>query len=143
VYQSKEQQKEPQEHSRSTAEEPQKNTNKNLEVKELKKESKSSRFTPPTIEEAREYFLHLKAFDEAEAFYHYHNSKGWKVSGRPMVNWKSAISTWIQNDFKGNQASHRSAQGFSAAANGEYVPTELELRRLRIVEAHERNNGKL
>lgn len=71
-----------------------------------KKESKSSRFTPPTIEEVKDYFSERKAFDESEEFFHYHESKGWKVGNAKMANWKAAVVTWIRNDFKGQQKAH-------------------------------------
>lgn len=32
--------------------------------------------------------------DEGEAFWHFYESKGWKVGKSPMVNWRSALSGW-------------------------------------------------
>jgi hypothetical protein len=33
--------------------------------------------------------------DEADKFWRFYDSKGWKVGRNPMVNWKSAAGNWI------------------------------------------------
>lgn len=59
------------------------------EVKEKKK-----KFTPPTLDEVLQYTIEKKMYFNAEAFYHYYNSKGWKVGKNPMVDWHSSIGGW-------------------------------------------------
>lgn len=63
---------------------------------EIKKETK--RFAPPSIEEV---FEHLSDSGysykiEAEKFWNYYESNGWKVGKNKMKNWKSAASGWIK-----------------------------------------------
>lgn len=111
-YQQREQQKAQHENGKGPAEEPQGNTNKNNQerkkVKNEEKEPKSSRFTPPSIEEVKAYFQEINAFDESVEFFHHHETRDWKLkSGQKMAKWKSAVATWISNDFKGNQKAHR------------------------------------
>jgi len=62
----------------------------------------------PTIEQLTDYFfLQLQNLDaskeEAERFFNYYNSVGWKVGGnKKMVRWKSSVQNWIKNLNKWN-----------------------------------------
>jgi hypothetical protein len=35
--------------------------------------------------------------DQAERFWNYYESKGWKVGGSPMKDWKAAARNWLKN----------------------------------------------
>lgn len=104
-----------------------------------KKEPKSCRFTPPTIEEARDYFLHLKAVDESEVFYHHFQSAGWKLSGgQKMASWQSAIINWIKRDLRGVQASHKKAEEPHEIVGSVYIPkNDAERRTLETLRRYE------
>jgi len=39
---------------------------------------------------------------QAEKFYNYYESNGWKVGKNPMRNWKAAAATWNSNKFTTN-----------------------------------------
>ncbi len=56
-------------------------------------------FTPPDIVAVRNYFVAQKSVEiEAEKFYNYFQSNGWKVGGKaPMKDWQAAASNWILN----------------------------------------------
>ena len=56
------------------------------------------RFKIPTLEQvqARAAEIQLPA-REAEKFYNYFDSKGWKVGKSPMQRWKSALANWKLN----------------------------------------------
>jgi hypothetical protein len=56
-------------------------------------------FTPPDIVAVRNYFVEQKSVEiEAEKFYNYFQSNGWKVGGKaPMKDWQAAASNWILN----------------------------------------------
>jgi hypothetical protein len=59
---------------------------------------------PVTLEEATLFFKE-KEFPEAEAekFYNYFQSNGWKVGGKaPMKDWRAAARNWILNTVKFN-----------------------------------------
>ena len=51
-------------------------------------------FKKPTVEEIAAYIQERKSPIDAEAFYAYYESIGWKVGNKPMKSWKMAIVTW-------------------------------------------------
>ncbi len=56
------------------------------------------KFIKPTIEECVEFSKEISIpTAEGEKFFHYQESKGWKVGSEPMKNWKSAMQTWKGN----------------------------------------------
>lgn len=69
----------------------------NLES-EQEKEKKRKRFTPPTVDEVREYCLERNNGIDPEAFTAFYASKGWKVGNSQMKDWKQAIITWEKRE---------------------------------------------
>lgn len=67
------------------------NTNKSITKKER---AKSSRFSPPSLEQVKEYCKERKNNIDAEQFIAFYASKGWKVGSQPMKDWKAAVITW-------------------------------------------------
>jgi hypothetical protein len=67
--------------------------NNKLNVKEKEKE-----FTPPTIDEVKNYISEKGYSIDAEHFVAYYESNGWKVGKNKMKDWKAAIITWSKND---------------------------------------------
>ncbi|NOS55986.1 MAG: transcriptional regulator [Cyclobacteriaceae bacterium] len=57
---------------------------------------------PKSLEEVKAFFTAQKsASNEAEKFYNYFQSNGWKVGGRaPMKNWQAAARNWLLNSHK-------------------------------------------
>ncbi|MDD3321707.1 MAG: hypothetical protein PHS59_09725 [Paludibacter sp.] len=55
--------------------------------------------TPPEIVSVRNYFREQKSSEiEADKFYNYFQSNGWKVGGKaPMKDWQAAARNWILN----------------------------------------------
>ena len=66
----------------------------------VKKENK--RFVKPTIEEIRAYIFEKGYTFDAEAFFAFYESNGWKVGRNPMKNWKMACTTWAKNNRNNN-----------------------------------------
>ena len=64
----------------------------------------TKRFKKPTIEEIQAYCDERNNGIDAERFYDYYESKGWKVGKAPMKDWKASIRTWERNNgiTKGN-----------------------------------------
>ena len=62
---------------------------------------KSERFTPPSIDDVKEY-IKEKGYEgiDAEMFVNFYASKGWKVGNSPMKNWKACLATWNKRDKK-------------------------------------------
>lgn len=62
-------------------------------------DSARKRFTPPTIEEASAYFAEKgEASSEAQRFFDYYTSNGWRVGKNPMKDWHAAASGWISRN---------------------------------------------
>ena len=56
-------------------------------------------FAKPTIEEIAEYCRERNNTVDAEAFYAFYESNGWKVGKNPMKSWKMAVITWEKNNY--------------------------------------------
>lgn len=64
-----------------------------------------SRFAPPPLKEVVAYFTINLSSSESQAnnFYDYFTSNGWKVGGRaPMKDWHAAARNWNRNNFNNN-----------------------------------------
>ena len=73
--------------------------NDQLIPEEKKKEKKvapkrESRFTPPTLEEVKDYEAQKGYTFSAEKFWGYYESNGWRVGKNPMKSWHGACVTW-------------------------------------------------
>jgi hypothetical protein len=66
------------------------------------KECTAARFTKPTIEEIRAYCKERKNKINAQCFYDFYESKGWKVGNQLMKDWRACVRTWEarENDEK-------------------------------------------
>jgi hypothetical protein len=60
--------------------------------------SPTKKFTPPTIEEVKNYILEKGYSIDAEHFVAYYESNGWKVGKNKMKDWRFAIVTWSKNE---------------------------------------------
>lgn len=77
----------------------------------------TSRFHPPDVEEVKDYFAGKGGTaGQAERFYAYYESNGWKVGRNPMKNWKAAASGWISRD-KEQQRTQPKADTMRSAAD--------------------------
>ena len=63
---------------------------------------KEKRFVKPTIQEIQAHILEKGYTFDAEAFYAFYESNGWKVGKNPMKNWKAACTTWAKNRNNNN-----------------------------------------
>lgn len=63
---------------------------------------KEKRFVKPTIQEIQAHILEKGYTFDAEAFYAFYESNGWKVGRNPMKNWKMACTTWDKNRKSNN-----------------------------------------
>ena len=58
----------------------------------------SSRFVPPSVEEASAYFVERGApAGEAVRFCDFYAAKGWKVGRAPMKDWRAAVRNWLRS----------------------------------------------
>lgn len=64
--------------------------------------NKSSRFTPPTLEEVKQYCQERNNNIDAERFLDYYTSNGWMVGKNKMKDWKAAVRTWERTSYQTN-----------------------------------------
>ena len=69
-----------------------------------KGETRTRRFTPPTLEEVVDYVHERGASVDAQKFIDFYASKGWMVGKNPMKDWKAAVRTWEKREDTGNNS---------------------------------------
>jgi hypothetical protein len=72
-------------------------------------------FKVPELNSVIDYFTEKDHMGEADNFFNYYESNGWKVGRNPMKNWKAAANNWINNSSKYNQ------NGTAKKSNGEII----------------------
>ena len=67
---------------------------------EKERESKRKRFTPPSVDEVREYCNEINATISPGAFVDYYAAQGWVYgkSGKQMKDWKAAVRNWQRRE---------------------------------------------
>jgi hypothetical protein len=55
-------------------------------------------FMRPTLDEVKQEVAARGFKLDPETFWHFHESKGWKIGNQPMKNWKSALVTWEKRE---------------------------------------------
>lgn len=79
---------------------------KDIEIeKEIDSSAKSTttkhkRFEKPTLSQITQYCLERNNNVNAEQFYDYYESNGWKVGKNSMKDWKACVRTWERNEYK-------------------------------------------
>ena len=68
----------------------------NKEILEQKKDS-TAKFKIPDLTEVIDHFSAKGHPEEAERFFNYYESNGWRVGKYQMKNWKAAAANWIKN----------------------------------------------
>ena len=74
---------------------------KNIRIKEYNK--RETKFTPPTLEEVRDYCQERRNGIDPGSFIDFYQSKGWKVGNQSMKDWKACIRTWENKRKKENE----------------------------------------
>ena len=72
------------------------NNKKNIDKK------KTKNFIKPTLEQVKAYVVLNGYVMDAEQFYDYYESNGWKGGKSPMKSWEAAIRNWVRNEKKYN-----------------------------------------
>ena len=70
---------------------------KDIVIVKDKVKAKAKRFVKPTVADIAEYCLERNNTLDAQKFYDYYSSIGWKVGKNPMKDWKAAVRTWEKN----------------------------------------------
>lgn len=61
--------------------------------------TKRKRFEKPTLSEIKEYCIERNNNVDAQHFFDYYESNGWKVGKNSMKNWQAAVRTWEKNSY--------------------------------------------
>ena len=56
--------------------------------------SRGKRFSPPTVDEVREYCQERNNGIDADAFVDFYAARGWMIGKTHMKDWKAAVRTW-------------------------------------------------
>lgn len=62
--------------------------------------TKRKRFEKPTLSEIEQYCIERKNNVNAEQFFDYYESNGWKVGKNSMKDWKAAVRTWERIEYR-------------------------------------------
>ena len=84
---------------------PQNSIDKNSIDKDSKDIAPPQRTAKPTIDEVKAYCKERNNNVDAEEWYDFYSSKGWKVGKNPMVDWKAAVRTWERRNKNGKPKS--------------------------------------
>lgn len=60
---------------------------------------KRKRFEKPSISDIQQYCIERNNNVNAEQFFDYYESNGWKVGKNSMKDWKAAVRTWERNRY--------------------------------------------
>ncbi len=66
--------------------------------KELPQTAPKTRFVKPTLEEIKTYCQSQNYDIDAQGFYDFYESKGWKVGNSPMKNWQATVRNWARRN---------------------------------------------
>ena len=69
----------------------------------VKVKAKVKRVVKPTVVDIAEYCIERNNSVDAEKFYDYYSSNGWKVGKNPMKDWKASVRTWEKNTTQENE----------------------------------------
>ncbi|MFC2084951.1 hypothetical protein ACFLS9_07840 [Bacteroidota bacterium] len=104
------------------------NNDNNVNNDNNKKEKRGkTKFSPPSIEEIKNYCLAKGYNIDPDEFYNFYESKGWYIGKNKMVSWKHAILTWRKRN-----GTHKKLAGKGGA-----TPDELA----HIVARHKQRTG--
>lgn len=79
---------------------------KDIEIeKEIHSSAKSTttkrkRFEKPSISDIEQYCMERNNNIDANQFYDYYESNGWKVGKNSMKDWKAAVRTWEHSEYR-------------------------------------------
>lgn len=96
------------------------------------KKSPVKRFEKPSEFDITNYMMSKgmtinPASAEAEKFFNYYESNGWKVGKNPMKSWEAAARNWMKNNHGGNSSAVDQSgfvSGGQSAIESEVIPSQ-------------------
>ena len=71
-----------------------------LDTKANKSPTKAKRFVKPTLSEIKQYCIERNNNVDAQHFFDYYESNGWRVGKNSMKNWQAAVRTWERSEYR-------------------------------------------
>ena len=71
--------------------------------------ARPKKFVKPSLDQVKAYCKERNSKVNAERFYSYYESNGWKVGKNSMKDWKAAVRNWETNGYKNDVASDKLA----------------------------------
>ncbi len=102
----------------------QQRTEQKAEAPAEKEAQKAKPFAKPTPEEIRAYCEECGNGVDAQAFFDFYESKGWKVGAVKMKDWRASVRTWAQRK-KSESTGGRLKPGAAWGKENE-IPEEIE-----------------
>ena len=62
--------------------------------------TKRKRFEKPTLSEIKAYCIERNNNVDAQHFFDYYESNGWRVGKNSMKNWQAAVRTWERSEYR-------------------------------------------
>ena len=89
--------------------------------------SKRKAFEPPTLKEVENYIFEKEYYIDANSFYDYYVSNGWKVGRNQMKDWKAAVNNWNrkQGNFENKNLSREETKQRRDAEFANYITEKL------------------
>ena len=92
------------------------NPNPNTNTNVCAQRTTPARFTPPSVDEVREFCAEKGYRIDAQHFIDYYEANGWKVGRNPMKDWKAAVRMWASRDSGNGGVSNGNGSGTSEDA---------------------------
>lgn len=89
---------------------PESESNPNPNTNPNPKERRAMRFTPPTVNDVKEYCRERGNAVDPQRFVDFYESKGWKVGQSTMKDWKAAVRTWEHREENSGKSKVPTAQ---------------------------------
>jgi len=92
--------------------------------------SKASKSIPPLIEDVKKYCLERKNLVDAQKWFDYYSSNGWRVGRNPMKDWRAAVRTWERSEFANGNGNGHAARPIP--------PKAIDIKRAQLEAARQR-----
>src|SRR5258708_2579143 len=87
------------------------------------RKARTAHFSIPSLGEVHAYCEERKNTVDAQQWFNYYTSNGWKVGRNGMKDWRSAVRTWEKNGFGQNREHNPAATKRQPSAPVERYPT--------------------
>lgn len=96
--------------------------------KDIERE-KRQRFSPPSVDDVREYCNERGDLVDPQTFVDFYTAKGWKVGNNPMKDWRAAVRTWEKRENRNEKVTIKK-NPFTRFDQRRYEEDDLETRLL-------------